>query len=415
MAARAKKIFVLACCFFACYFTATQFTLFCENRDSSSIAYKPFNLSPIDKYPAFSICLKGSQIYWQNEKFLFDTTDVTSSQYTEILRGAGTRYKYDEESRLYSKESVGLDNISMVSFDQMRLSPTDLFVEVDLVAYDDRHSTYYVSENEGLNSSKLPFQIAYQTPDETCFSRDSKDDIDLTRDYDLISLSTSLLQPGNHLDLELRVITHYPGQLLRSFDNPSYSSTLASHDKHRLLDLKVSHVTTLRKRPTSNVPCNDTIENDDMVLIGEIIAHCDCIPPYWKHLVPNNQNYIGCHSTEQLQNVSHAIESYRSFFSNYEEPCVDMTAMVIINKDVNQDHEKNFKIKITYTEDVYLEIENLKEFSFETFFSGVGGLIGIFLGYSILQIPEILCEIANFLRRKKGRSTIRKYSFYFSV
>ena len=152
MAARAKKIFALACFFFACYFTATQFALFCENRDSSSIAYKPFNLSPIDKYPAFSICLKGSQIYWQNEKFLFDTTDVTSSQYTEILRGAGTRYKYDEESRLYSKESVGLDNISMVSFDQMRLSPTDLFVEVDLVAYDDRHSTYYVSENEGLNS-----------------------------------------------------------------------------------------------------------------------------------------------------------------------------------------------------------------------------------------------------------------------
>ena len=149
---RAKRAFALACFFFACYFTATQFSLFCENRDSSSIAYKPFNLSPIDKYPAFSICLKGSQIYWQNEKFLFDTTDVTSSQYTEILRGAGTRYKYDEESRLYSKESVGLDNISMVSFDQMRLSPNDLFVEVDLVAYDDRHSTYYVSENEGLNS-----------------------------------------------------------------------------------------------------------------------------------------------------------------------------------------------------------------------------------------------------------------------
>ena len=132
--------------------------------------------------------------------------------------------------------------------------------------------------------------------------------------------------------------------------------------------------------------------------------------------ISNNQKYIECHSTEQLQNVSRAIESYRSFFSNYEEPCVDMTAMVIINKDVNQDHEKNFKIKITYTEDVYLEIENLKEFSFETFFSGVGGLIGIFLGYSILQIPEILCEIANFLRRKKGRPTIRKYFFsYFSV
>ena len=410
---RAKRAFALACFFFACYFTATQFALFSQNRDSSSIAYKPFNLSPTDKYPTFSICLKGYQIYWQQEKFLFDTTGATSSQYTDILRGAGTRYKYDEETRLYLKESVGLDNISTVSFDQMLLNPTDLFVEVDLFAYDDRQSTHYVALNKGSNSSKLPFNIAYQTAEEICFSRDSKDEIDLTRDYDLISLSTSLLQPGNHLDLELRVITHYPGQLLRSFDNPSYSSTLASHDKQKLLDLKVSHVTTLRKRPTSNVPCNDKIENDDMVLIEEIISLSGCIPPYWKHLVPNNQKYIGCHSTEQLQNVSRAIESYRSFFSNYEEPCVDMTAMVIINKDVSQDHEKNFKVKITYTEDVYLEIENLKEFSFETFFSGVGGLIGIFLGYSILQIPEILCEIAHFLRGKQGRITVRKYFFIF--
>ena len=241
---RAKRAFALACFFFACYFTATQFALFCENRDSSSIAYKPFNLSPTDKYPTFSICLKGHQIYWQQEKFLFDTTGVTSSQYTNILRGAGTRYKYDEETRLYLKESVGLDNISTVSFDQMLLNPTDLFVEVDLFAYDDRQSTHYVALNKRSNSSKLPFDIAYQTADEICFSRNSKDGMDLTRDYDLISLSTSLLQPGNHLDLELRVITHYPGQLLRSFDNPSYSSTLASYAKHKLLALKVSHVTT---------------------------------------------------------------------------------------------------------------------------------------------------------------------------
>ena len=403
---RAKTAFALACFFFACYFIAKQFAHFSQNRDSSSIAYKPFNLSPADKYPTFSICLKGHQIYWQQEKFLFDTTGVTSSQYTEILRGAGTKYNYDEETRLYLKESVGLDNISTVSFDQMLLNPTDLFVEVDLFAYDDRQSTHYFALNKRPNSSKLPFRIAYQTADEVCLSRNSKDELDLTRDYDLISLSTSLLQSGNHLDLELRVITHYPGQLLRSFDNPSYSSTLASYDKHKLLELKVSHITTLRKRPTSNVPCNDTIIDDDMVLIEEIIAHCGCVPPYWKRLVSNNQGYEECYTTQQLINVSNAIENYRSFFSNYEQPCTDMTAMVMINKDVKQDHEKHFGIKVTYTEDFYLEIENLKEFSFETFFSGVGGLEGIFLGFSVLQIPDLLLAVARFLRGKKGRSTI---------
>ena len=36
------------------------------------------------------------------------------------------------------------------------------------------------------------------------------------------------------------------------------------------------------------------------------------------------------------------------------------------------------------------EIENSKSYDFESFVSGVGGFIGIFLGYSILQIPELL-------------------------
>merc|ERR1719361_377879 len=63
--------------------------------------------------------------------------------------------------------------------------------------------------------------------------------------------------------------------------------------------------------------------------------------------------------------------------------------MVIVNKDLPQENDE-FKIIIQYTEDVYQNIENSKGTSFETFFSGVGGFVGIFCGYSIMQIPETL-------------------------
>ena len=41
----------------------------------------------------------------------------------------------------------------------------------------------------------------------------------------------------------------------------------------------------------------------------------------------------------------------------------------------------------------YQEIVNIQEFSFESFWSAVGGFLGMFLGYSLLQLPELLGNI----------------------
>ena len=48
---------------------------------------------------------------------------------------------------------------------------------------------------------------------------------------------------------------------------------------------------------------------------------------------------------------------------------------------------------IRYTELVYQNIENSRGTSFETFFSGVGGFVGIFCGYSIMQVPEFFDNV----------------------
>ena len=38
----------------------------------------------------------------------------------------------------------------------------------------------------------------------------------------------------------------------------------------------------------------------------------------------------------------------------------------------------------------YEEIEYSKDFGSESFISNLGGFIGIFLGYSMMQLPELL-------------------------
>ena len=47
-------------------------------------------------------------------------------------------------------------------------------------------------------------------------------------------------------------------------------------------------------------------------------------------------------------------------------------------------------IKISYLENYYEEIKQIEDFGIQDFISNVGGFIGIFVGYSMIQIPELL-------------------------
>ena len=87
------------------YMTVTQSVEFLENRDSSSVSYHHFNQDSSDLYPTFSICLKGKDIYWKNEEFLYDRAGITSAEYIEILKGNGFRYEINEKTLLSEKKS----------------------------------------------------------------------------------------------------------------------------------------------------------------------------------------------------------------------------------------------------------------------------------------------------------------------
>ena len=64
---------------------------------------------------------------------------------------------------------------------------------------------------------------------------------------------------------------------------------------------------------------------------------------------------------------------------------ITLTTYRTVNPSQNQ-----FIIEFVYTEEQYQEIENVKDVSFETFWSGIGGFVGIFLGYSMMQFPELI-------------------------
>ena len=66
-------------------------------------------------------------------------------------------------------------------------------------------------------------------------------------------------------------------------------------------------------------------------------------------------------------------------------PCTEMT----VSSSVDMEGSSRLKLRFQYRTDQYLEITNKRDFGARDLWSSVGGFAGIFLGYSLLQLPEI--------------------------
>ena len=116
-----------------------------------------------------------------------------------------------------------------------------------------------------------------------------------------------------------------------------------------------------------------------------------------------------CTSAEDLTKFHSTIQNYKPVLDSIDLPCKEMFVSTsfgwIKEFDYAQDfpdHLKQVPIRFLYIDKFYEEIEYIQDFGFESFWSGVGGFVGIFLGYSIMQLPELLGSVLYFLRKMKN-------------
>ena len=375
--------------------SVSQIIRYLENRDTSSISYKILNQTPKDRYPTYSVCLNGPTIFWKQEKLLFKRLGLSSEQYVHTLKNNdGWRYEYDPSSQLYSKEYMSMHDISKVHFEEIQLRTEDVFEAVNLVTGDLRLRKNQKNSTKKPQLRTIPFHIGFQAVDLVCFTRDSIDETGSTRQRDIITLKSDLFNLGKQLDLKIQIIVHYPGQLVREIDKPAYRSTLAAYRNRASipLQLKISHITTLRKRARSNIPCNDTAEEDDRKFQAKLINVIGCIPLYWDYMRERHTGFGTCMSLNDVKRANYFVRNYNDILLSYDPPCIEMKTLVDFRRAEFQINRKG-RIRVFYIDKTYQEIENIQDFSFETFWSSLGGFIGIFLGCSVLQIPKILDNV----------------------
>ena len=393
---RTKTIFTMCCFTLATYYGITQVIRYIQNKDISTITQKIFNDAPNNNYPTFSICFKGGELYWKHEEFLVKETGMTSLQYVDSLQGNIWRHEYDEGLRLYKKKYF--DKSDAMKLEIPSMYPDDTIVGTHFVAEKDIQSVHFGYGKENTNLNQIPFHIGHRTPDETCFTRNSSDEIGQIRIYDEILLNSSILSLGNHLSMEVKIVVHYPGQLIQRMKMPAHRFRLEEINKTMFWEGKVSKVSVLKNRPDSNQPCYDGLLSDDTRFRQEAIKRVGCVPIYWKDFYFEDAETNFCESSNDFKKLQNMTSSYRETLN--VRSCTSMDSLVFRAKTFSPDSE-HITIKLSYMEYIYQETENVQDFSFESFFSSLGGFIGIFLGYSMMQIPELLNGIPSCVKRLK--------------
>ena len=254
------------------------------------------------------------------------------------------------------------------------------------------------------------FYLGYQTPEMICFTRDSKDVKGSARLEDEITFKETMQfsipsqdEKFIYQNAYLSIYIHYPGQLIKSLDTPRFSSSFLEYRWNDILEFKLSQGTLLRKRSNSKEPCRVDMEDYDLYLMETVckMKNIQCIPPFWNRKLEAELRLENCVAREQLKEISNYIKNLTATLTSHDVPCIEMYNSIVWNWNKKREEDwkakdwnkKQAVIKFLYQEQYYEEIQYLKAFDVEGFISNLGGFVGIFLGYSMMQLPELLGKL----------------------
>ena len=120
----------------------------------------------------------------------------------------------------------------------------------------------------------------------------------------------------------------------------------------------------------------------------KVVEKINCIPSYWLEIIQDGLDLKECTSPKELKRAYQYLKNWQVMMEGNDRPCIDMFNTVSWNWE--DARTKEIKMRFSYQEQYYQELQYLPDFDLETFISNIGGFVGIFLGYSMMQFPELL-------------------------
>ena len=436
----ALNLFRLICILLVIWMSVTQILKYLANEDKASVSYKKFHDSPIDRYPTYTICFSIKNNNWgsgnfYNNTYLTDEHNLTNFDYLNILWGDNL---FRTQGKNQVVKSYNDTDVSKIDFEKAAKHPIDVMSDY-FVGYNtglhlktgrkkmrtvfiDRSRSWvnpeefeiqmttakiYLNNDDYRSSfSKIfPFYKSYQDAERICLTRRDEYRNKVTRDFEHL---THWTWKENYFQ-KISIYIHHPNQGMRLFFQKFQSKTLTDRNTQKLtsqdfnnMRFSINHVSVLRKRPDSNQPC-DSGQNDDEKMFAAIFKIIPCVPPFWKIFQPEKHQKPECRNEFEIQEVMKKVkeQQWGDATPFIKPPCDKMTISSNIERTkTNPEHaDKLMVLRFQYVTEDYQEIVNVLDFGVEAFWSSIGGFMGIFLGYSCLQVAEFILDRVHIARK----------------
>ena len=367
-------IFAATFCAFGCY------SKYSEDLNSFDINFRKFNKNNNSIYPSVSICFTMPFI---NDRLNVHANEATAKNYSDFL--VGSSYSEKLATIDYQNVSLQLKDFLVIAVVNDK-SPSDA---------PNRGWTKMSDISEiGFNVHKSIF-IKCFTFNVPFMQQVTLNSINIVMKRSVFPNSIRPLD-GWGEPFGFTIFYHLPNQLFRSF---STVKRMWPMDPPKLYDITsyISNIEVLKRRQTKGYVCRDQEGYDDW-LIQDVMDSVGCYPPYWN----TTSSLPPCKTQQQFQEISK--EFWDSFYSRtLIPPCKEMlkVSMEYVDRTswFKPDDDK-LGFEVSFRDSSFKEAKEKQAYDAQDLFGDIGGYVGLFLGYALVNLPDIFANLINFTKTK---------------
>ena len=383
-----------------CVLAAFGMTLYCvklyiSNEDVSIVDFKEFNQNTDSVYPTITLCFKTNFLQ-QNLKNYH--RGINESSYKRFLIGEHWH-----------------EGMFEVDFDKVTTKLVDYFLGASIWSFytlnGESVSYKYVKEgfeteevhHQDLKSFHPKFYISFRDIHEHCFSIDIPNHLDIKIHTFELLFNNSIFPDETRPEYdEFGIKIHYPSQFLNAQIAKYSWKTQVNNRKSYSMQFKIQNLVVLNRRDKSSNPCSENWNNYDETIMGNLMTRIGCHPPHWK----TNLNLPNCSTKEEMK------QFYNLDISDQDPPCKNIQKCFYAYEELDylvsswfdeQSQETNqtfFNVFIEFTDNYFMEIQHVRSFDMQSLIGNSGGYLGLFTGYALLQLPNLLHFLFKYLHQR---------------
>jgi len=245
------------------------------------------------------------------------------------------------------------------------------------------------------------YVVSYRSSERKCFTIDApQPGIDPLL-WSSLKLKNDIFPNGQRTaSHKMKTYLHYPGQRFCSYFTVKDDYHLRPTGKRNfIMQYRVQNIAVITRRDKQHESCINDGEYFDYQFIRHWLHKVGCYPPHSS--VQENVKLPVCNNTNQMKLFSKHPRTVD--IQAFGSPCKVIDQLDFIYNEFDDEEQRNnsyFRIKQIYLQTSFTDKMQTRAYTLDDLVSSCGGFIGLFLGYAVIQLPQLIESLFQLIKKK---------------